>query len=185
LIYEQYNSIFSLNYKQRIERYKLDREELLKFIKGNPEPRELKRALAVKLVIENYSYSQIQQILNVSRGFISKWNSSFRSEGVANLKLGYKGAISYLNSDQKQEVVSWLKTKNYWDLSELEFYVDANYGVNFKSPQSYYNLFALAGISWKKSQKRNPRKEPKLVEQKKKKLLTSSKSGKPKQRLEP
>ena len=148
-------------------------EELMKFIKGNPDPRELKRALAVKLVIENYSYSQIQQILNVSRGFISKWNSVFESQGVANLKLGYKGATCYLKSDQKLELVNWLRTKSYWDLRELESYVDANYGVNFKSKQSYYDLFALAGISWKKSQKRNPRLDSKLVEQKKKKLLSS------------
>ena len=55
-------------------------------------------------------------------------------------------------------------------MRELESYVDANYGVNFKSKQSYYDLFALAGISWKKSQKRNPRLDSKLVEQKKKEI---------------
>jgi len=36
----------------------------------------------------------------------------------------------------------------------------------FESNQSYYDLFALAGISWKKTQKSNPKKDPELVEKK-------------------
>ncbi len=145
-------------------------EELLKFIKGNPDPRELQRALAVKLVGENYSYSQIQQILNVSIGFISKWNTVFKSQGLGGLKLGYKGDPGYLTFDQKTEVITWLKTKDYWNLAELELYISENHGVSFKSKQSYYDLFTLAGISWKKSQKKNPKKDPKLVELKKKEI---------------
>lgn len=87
-------------------------EELVKFIKGNPDPRELQRALAVKLVMENYSYSQIQQILNVSIGFISKWNTIFKSQGLKGLKLGYLGEPGDLTFEQKPEIITWLKTKN-------------------------------------------------------------------------
>lgn len=151
-------------------------EELLKFIKSNPDPREMQRPLAVKLVKENYSYSQIQQILNVSIGFISKWNNVFFSQGLEGLKLGYRGDTGYLTFEQKAEITTWSKTKDYWDITELELYVSEKYGVSFKSKQSYYDLFALAGISWKKSQKKNPKKDPELVELKKKKLLTSLKN---------
>jgi len=38
--------------------------------------------------------------------------------------------------------------------------------VVFNSKQSYYTLFEQAGIRWKKTQKRNPKAEPKLVEKK-------------------
>ncbi len=41
-----------------------------------------------------------------------------------------------------------------------------HYEVVFQSQQSYYNLFKAAGISWKKSQRSNPRKDPELVEKK-------------------
>jgi len=145
-------------------------EELLKFIKGNPDSRELQRALAVKLVFENYSYSQIQQVLNVSLGFISKWTTVFKSQGIGGLKLGYKGDPGYLTFEQKSKVITWLKNKDYWDLAEVEFYLSESYGISFKSKQSYYDLFTLAGISWKKSQKKNPKKEPELVKLKKKEI---------------
>jgi len=63
-------------------------------------------------------------------------------------------------------VLEWLKQKNYWDLQELQAYLENSYGVVFRSLQSYYELFQEAGISWKKTQKRNPKKDPELVEKK-------------------
>lgn len=146
-------------------------EELLELIEGNPDPRELKRALAVKLVMQDYSYREIQKILNVSIGFISKWKQIFESLGVNGLNLSYKGASSYLNSQQRMDVITWLKSKAYWDLTELQHQIEDKYRVTFKSKQSYYDLFAEAGISWKKTQKKNPRKDPDLVEQKKKEII--------------
>lgn len=154
-------------------------EELLKFIKGNPDSRELQRALAVKLVFENYSYSQIQQVLNVSLGFISKWTTVFKSQGIGGLKLGYKGDPGYLTLEQKSKVITWLKNKDYWDLAEVEFYLSESYGISFKSKQSYYDLFTLAGISWKKSPKKNPKKEPELVKLKKKEITDFLKESSP------
>jgi len=38
--------------------------------------------------------------------------------------------------------------------------------VVFDSKQSYYTLFEQAGISWKKTQKRNPKADSQLVEKK-------------------
>ncbi len=42
--------------------------QLIEFIKGKADSRELKRALAVKLALEEYAYTKIQSILNVERG---------------------------------------------------------------------------------------------------------------------
>ncbi|MBD2198083.1 MULTISPECIES: hypothetical protein [Calothrix] len=41
-------------------------EELMEFIQTTSDPRELKRALAVKMVMQNYSHSTIGNILLVS-----------------------------------------------------------------------------------------------------------------------
>ncbi|WP_371128348.1 hypothetical protein [Gloeomargarita lithophora] len=38
----------------------------------------------------------------------------------------------------------------------------------YKSKKSYYSLFSEAGITWKRSQKTNPKSEPELVKKKKK-----------------
>ncbi|WP_414583119.1 hypothetical protein [Scytonema sp. PCC 10023] len=47
-------------------------EELTDFIQGKPDPRELKRALAVQMVMQNYTHFQIRDILQVSVGFVTK-----------------------------------------------------------------------------------------------------------------
>jgi putative transposase len=70
--------------------------------------------------------------------------------------------------DQTNEVSGWLKAKIYWNMDELIDYISQHYGVIYKSKQSYYHLFSLASISWKKSQKINPKFNQELVENKKK-----------------
>jgi len=141
-------------------------EELMEFIQANPDPRELKRALAVKMVMQNYDISTIGSILGVSLCFVSKWKYIFAEQGTAGLKLKYKGSRGYLDDAQTQTVISWLKQKDYWHLEELKEYISDNFNAVFESNQSYYNLLKKASISWKKTQKKNPRKDPDLVAKK-------------------
>lgn len=141
-------------------------DELSEFIQSNPDPRELKRALAVQMVMQDYRYYQIQDVLSVSVGFISKWKQHYENRGVAGLYLRHQGSRGYLTHPQRQAVFVWLQQKNYWNLGELQQYVEQQYDVVFESKQSYYTLFAEAGISWKKTQKRNPKADPQAVEKK-------------------
>lgn len=141
-------------------------DELTEFIQGNPDPRELKRALAVQMVLQDYTYFAIRDVLQVSIGFISKWRRVYETQGVAGLVLQHQGSVGYLDSEQRQAVINWLKAKNYWNLSELQQQLEEDYGVVFASKQSYYELFSAAGISWKKTQKRNPKADPQAVEKK-------------------
>jgi len=92
---------------------------------------------------------------------------SYELLGVAGLKLGYL-SVGYLEAQQRQAVITWLQT--YWNLAELQGYVQQEYDVVFDSKQSYYSLFEEAGISWKK-QKRNP-KRPRTGQKKDKRLQT-------------
>lgn len=54
-------------------------------------------------------------------------------------------------AEQREEVLSCLPTKDWWELSELEYKLAEDYDVIYESKQSYYNLFETAGISWKKT----------------------------------
>ena len=144
--------------------------KLQNFLKERLDSREFKRALVVKLALENYLYNEIQKIVGVSLGFITKWKKAFLSSGIKALKLGHKGYIPLLNSDQKVAVINWLKTKAHWNLRELQSYLKVNYKIEFKAKKSYYELFKAAGISWKKSQKKNPNKDPELVASKRKEI---------------
>lgn len=141
-------------------------DDLHDFIASNPDARELKRAVAVQMFRKGYKHREIGESLGVSSGFISKWSGQYEQLGLSGLKLRYLGSVGYLEPEQRQSVIAWLKSKNYWNLAELQAYIEQEYEVVFDSKQSYYKLFEQAGISWKKTQKRNPKADPELVEKK-------------------
>ncbi len=76
-------------------------EDMSELIQSNPDPRELKRALAVQMVMQNYTYFEIRDVLQVSVGFISKWKQMFEEQGVAGLALKYQGSTGYLDAGQQ------------------------------------------------------------------------------------
>lgn len=82
-----------------------DLTPLINFLKGDRDPREYRRALAVRLALSGHKHREIKSMLGVSSAFVSKWKARYEKRGVEALKLGYKGHISYLNYEQKQEVV--------------------------------------------------------------------------------
>src|SRR4028119_416716 len=86
--------------------------ELDDFIQSTSDYREIKRALVVKWSLSGISYRQIIKLLNVSLGFISKWNNKFSSGGVKGLKMGYKGKHGYLSKSEKAEIVLWLSQRD-------------------------------------------------------------------------
>jgi transposase len=55
-------------------------DELTGFIQSNPDSRELKRALAVQMVLQEYTYFAIRDVLQVSVGFISKWKQAYERQ---------------------------------------------------------------------------------------------------------
>ncbi len=61
---------------QVLERQKQELE-LDDFIQSTSDHREIKRALVVKWSLSGRSYRQLIKLLNVSLGFISKWNNKF------------------------------------------------------------------------------------------------------------
>ncbi len=94
---------------------------------------------------------------------ITAWKQRFLAQGLNGILLGYQGGESYLTSEQRCEIINWLRSRNYWNLDELVNYLDEKYGVIYQSKQSYYDLLSAAGIFWKKSQKNNPGYDPELV----------------------
>ncbi len=122
--------------------------ELQQFIDARPDAREVRKALAVKLVYQGYLYEEIQTILDVSLGSITGWKQAYEQYGIDGLRLNHKGRKSYLNSIERAEILSWLQTKDIWELGELEYKLAFEYEVTYESKQSYYDLFKAAGISW-------------------------------------
>jgi putative transposase len=152
-------------------------DELQEFIAVSSDAREVRKALAVKLVYQDYLYKEIQKILDVSVGSITGWKQAYEQDGIAGLRLNYKGRKSYLSTEQRAEILSWLQTKECWELGELEYKLAFEYDVTYESKQSYYDLFNAAGISWKKTTSLNPKADPDAVAAKKNKMNYPAASG--------
>ena len=130
------------------------------FIASNPDARELKRALAVQMTLLGLKQGAIQAILGVRSSFISTWKKRYLSEGIACFHLGYKGSQPYLSVDQRAQIKEWLATQSQPSVASLASYIQTQFGVVFRSSQSYYDLLAQAGYSWKKTQARQPKADP-------------------------
>ena len=87
--------------------------ELENFIASNPDPRELKRAISVRMLIEGIERETIQEILGVSSPFISKWKINYALHGIEGLRLNYQGSRGQLKPEERAEVIQWLTKKNH------------------------------------------------------------------------
>lgn len=133
---------------------------LAAFIASNPDARELKRALAVQMTLLGFKQRRIQAVLGVQSGFISTWKKRYVSEGVACFRLGYTGSQPYLSADQRAQLIPWLASQSQPSVASLASYIQRQFGVVFRSSQSYYDLLSQAGYRWKKTQARSPKADP-------------------------
>lgn len=91
---------------------------LTEFIQSNPDARELKRALAVKLAVVGKPDAEITELLGLHKSSISTWKQSFVTQGLDGIRLGYQGSKSYLSFLLDAQVTFWLKTQVSWNLDE-------------------------------------------------------------------
>ena len=59
------------------------------------EGREIKRAIAVKMVILGFKTKDICDLLEVSDAFFSKWKTIYENESTGGLRLHYKGGPQF------------------------------------------------------------------------------------------
>lgn len=65
--------------------------ELDDFINQKKEPKEIKIALAVKMILSGQSYHKFKELLNVYHSFISEWKNLALFHDVESLRLQYQG----------------------------------------------------------------------------------------------
>ncbi len=137
--------------------------------------REYKRGQAVKLSEEGLSRGEIARALSVSESFVSKWRGRYQQDGTAGLGLSYQGSQGFLSESQKEQVLDWLgKESGSVSAEKLAGYVKDQYGVEYRSRQSYYDLLSLAGMSYKKRQALNPKKDEQKVLDKREEIKKST-----------
>jgi len=142
--------------------------DLQAFLTEHRDSREYRRGLAVKLALQGYLYATICELLDVTPGFVSQAKTAYETAGVDGLRLKYQGGQSFLRDAQRQAVIAWLKAQQTWSVELLRSHIERNYAVVYQSNQSYYELLAEAGLSYKRAQARNPKHDPEQVAAKKK-----------------
>lgn len=133
------------------------------FINNSEDPREIKRGMAVKMRLEKEPRKKVAKLLNVGVDYVSKWTRIYKRKGVKGLRLKYKGSESYLKPSEREKVVEWLRDQDKWDVASLVKHIKEEYDVIYQSKQSYYDLMKEAGLSWKKVQRSNPKKDPEAI----------------------
>jgi putative transposase len=140
------------------------------FLNTTKDAREYKRALAVKLLLLEFEPHDIAALLQVTESFVSKWKMLCFEHGVDVFVLKYHGYQGYLTSEQRLSITEWIKTQKIQSIDDLVAYIRTTYRIEFKSRQSYYDLFDAAGITWKRAQSQHPAKDSNRIATKKKRL---------------
>ena len=145
-------------------------EQINTFLDTTKDAREYKRAMAVKLLLLEFAPRDIAELLLVTESFVSKWKKLAFDHGVTIFVLKYHGYQGYLSSEQRQSITQQIKTQPIATIDELITFIRTTYRIEFRSRQSYYDLFAEAGITWKRAQSQHPDKDLAHIATKKKRL---------------
>jgi transposase len=122
------------------------------------DAREVKRAVSVKMSAQGFSPVQISQVLNVSLQYVSKWKGLYEAGGGVVLRLGHRGSESYLGEEERQAILRWIGARETVSVEALRDYIEEQYGVVYRSKQSYYELLEVGGMSYHRSEKNNPKR---------------------------
>jgi len=139
-------------------------------INESRDAREVKRAVCVKMAVREMPTTQITEMLNVTPQYVSKWRVRYEQEGARSLLSGYQGSESYLTGEHRAEILRWVKTHETMTVEAVRDHVEEQYGVVYQSKQSYYDLLQAAGLSYHKSEKRNPKRDESRVLEKREEI---------------
>ena len=139
-------------------------------INKTSDPRELKRALSVKMLQMGMTPKTITDLLNVSEQFVSKWKIRHEQEGASNLQVAYQGKAPYLNVEQQQTVIEWIQTHGTITIETLRDHIEKEYGVIYRSRQSYYDLLSAGGMSYHRTIAVNPKRDDEQIIQKREEI---------------
>ena len=128
------------------------------------DPAELKRLQAVRLYGTGHPVPEIAEIVDTSPTSIYRWASWYRQGGRAELHSKYEGNqnAAKLSRDQKADLREKLHQHRpaevlppavrvsqgqFWTVSDLQIAVQQWYGVTYRSPSSYRELFKACDFS--------------------------------------
>ena len=89
-----------------------------------PANLEVKRALAVKMILFDFKTEDSCALLTVSDSFVSKWKIRFENEGAEALQLNYQGGKGFLTPDQRDAIIFHLSMQPHYSVEALRDYIE-------------------------------------------------------------
>ena len=140
---------------------------------NSPSNFEMKKALAVKMIVFDFKPEVICALLNLSNSVVSKWKIIFEHEGADALKGNYTGGTGFLTEDQRDEIIFYLRSQSHCRVEELRDYLQYHYRVVYQSKPSYYHLLTQGGLSWHHTQAVNSKRDEAPVWRKREEIKTT------------
>lgn len=146
--------------------------ELLKQYRDNQDDARLKaRFIALLMLAVGIEINKVAAIIGKSIKTIENWYQQYRSKGIESLNFfQYKPKEFYLNEEQIEQLVSWVKTTNPAKLKQVRAYIIEQFKVKY-STEAIRKLLHKKGLKLIRP-KVIPGNPPSEEEQKKKSQIT-------------
>lgn len=139
-------------------------------IKKSRQPLVRERAQAIIAFNKGFSTLQVSEFLEHSEKTVRDWIRTYQEKGLSSIFPRYKGGnASKLSEEQRNEIAKRLKAppdsedgipRQFWDVKTLKEYVLAEFGVEYKSPESYRLLFRISNFTLHRPMKFDARRNP-------------------------
>ena len=70
-----------------------------------------------------------------------------------------RARFSYLGEAEQHAIVQWIGAQETVSVEAVRDYVEAQYGVVYRSKQSSYELLEAGGMSYHRSEEHNPKRD--------------------------
>ena len=142
-------------------------EQLNQYRDNQDDVRLKVRFISLLMLAEGIEINKVASIIGKSIKTIENWHRQYRSEGIESLNFfQYKPKKSYLNEEQIEQLVSWVKTTNPAKLKQVRAYIIEQFKVKY-STEAIRKLLHKKGLKLLRP-KVIPGNPPSEEEQKKK-----------------
>lgn len=130
------------------------------------------RAHSLLLKHKGKTLKEVAEVLERSQNFVKNTLNLFKQKGIEGITFLQKGGNNRkFNQKEKEKIKSDLEKlpkdygykEEFWSLPILKDFLFKQYGLGYKSNQSYYDLLKYSGYSYQKPLKKDKRQDPHLV----------------------
>ncbi len=120
-----------------VSKYQFGKDEIEKlriFRDNQNNPRLKLRFVALLILAEGLESQKVASIMRKSEKTIENWVRQYRAKGIESLNsFQYKPKMSFLNEEQVEKLINWVKETNPKNIKQIKEYVRQQFNVNYSN----------------------------------------------------